>query len=80
MVSASTAGIPTKLFKLARWPDFPGVVGSESFESLMKDTHEYMAYVVIVLPVTHIGAALKHHLVNKDDVVMRMIPVLKLKD
>lgn len=77
MVSASELRITTKIFKLVRWPDFPGVPRSESFEDLMKDVHEYMAYAIILLLILHIGAALKHHFVNKDDVLARMAPHIK---
>ena len=79
LVSASTRQITTKIFKTVTVPDVPGVTRSEGFENLMKDVHEYMAYGVIVLLVLHVGAALKHHMVNKDDVLSRMLTFVKPK-
>ncbi|MGJ8563704.1 MAG: cytochrome b [Alphaproteobacteria bacterium] len=79
MVSASVTQISTKIFKIVPWPDFPGVTRSEAFGSFMKDVHEYMAYAAIVLLVLHVGAALKHHFKDKDDVLTRMLPFLKSK-
>ncbi len=79
MVSASTRQITTKIFKVIPWPNFPGVTRSEGFETLMKDVHEYMAYAAIALLILHVGAALKHHLINRDDVLSRMLPFVKPK-
>ena len=79
MVSANPTKITTKIFKIVKWPDFPGVTRSEGMSDLMSQVHGYMAIAIIVLLALHIGAALKHHLVNKDDVLTRMIPSLKRK-
>ncbi len=46
---------------------------SESFAEL----HETLAWGMIFLLGAHVGAALKHHFINKDDVLSRMIPCLK---
>ncbi len=79
LVSASPRQITTKLFKIITWPDFPGIMRSEALNERMSDVHEYMAYGIIVLLVLHIGAALKHHFVNRDDVLTRMLPIVKQK-
>ena len=79
MVSSATPRITTKIFKLIQVPHLP-VPQSKSLEGAMETTHEYMAYAIIALLLLHIGAALKHHLVEKDDVLTRMIPMLKRKD
>lgn len=79
LVSASTRQITTKIFKVITWPDFPGVTRSEGLETIMKDVHEYMAYAAIALILLHVGAALKHHFVNKDHVLIRMLPFVKSK-
>lgn len=79
MVSASSTRITTRLFQLVVWPDFPGVPRSESFENLMKLAHEYMGFAIILLILLHVWAALKHHFVNKDDVLSRMLPFMKPK-
>ena len=79
MVSASVTQISTKIFKLLPWPDVPGVPRSEGFGDVMKNVHEYMAYAAIILLILHVGAALKHHFVNKDDVLSRMLPIVRPK-
>ncbi len=77
MVSASTFGIKTRLFKLITWPHIPGVPQSESLEGQLKQAHEILAVLIVLLLALHIGAALKHHFKDKDDVLTRMIPRLK---
>lgn len=72
MVSASTFGIKTRLFKLVTWPHIPGVPQSEALEAQLKDAHEILAGLVFLLLILHIGAALKHHFKDKDDILSRM--------
>ena len=79
MVSASTFGIKTKLFKTVPWPHIPGIPQSADLEKMLKTTHEWLAILVFVLLALHIGAALKHHFKNKDDVLGRMVPWIKPK-
>ncbi|MES1156810.1 MAG: YceI family protein [Alphaproteobacteria bacterium] len=42
--------------------------------------HEKLVWVTIILAVLHVAAALKHHFVNKDEVLALMIPGLKPRD
>ena len=79
MVSASTFGLKTKLFKLIPWPHIPGVPQSESLETQLKQAHEVLAIFVFALLLLHIGAALKHHFKDRDDVLTRMVPRLKIR-
>ena len=79
MVSASTFGIKTKLFKTVTWPHIPGIPQSESLEAGLKTLHEYLGILIFILLAMHIGAALKHHFKNKDDVLTRMIPRIKAR-
>lgn len=80
MVSASTLGIDTVLFKFIPWPHVPGISPSEGLEDFMKQVHHFLAFSLIGLLVLHIGAALKHHFVERDDVLARMIPMVKRKE
>lgn len=43
------------------------------------NAHGKMAWGVLILLVLHVGAALKHHVIDKDDVLARMVPGLKLQ-
>lgn len=79
MVSVATPRITTKIFKTLEVPHLPGFPQTEAFGDLMKEVHEYMAYAIVALLILHIGAALKHHFVNRDDVLTRMFPMIKPK-
>jgi cytochrome b561 len=77
LVSASPLNLPTVLYGLVRWPDLPVpkvLPGIGSTEKLLGLVHAYGAYVLIGLVVLHALAALRHHVVLKDDVVRRMLP------
>jgi len=73
MVSASTTGIPTKLFFVIPVPHLP-VPQSEGLEEFFEESHEYMAKATIGLIVLHVGAALKHQFIARDDTLARMVP------
>lgn len=81
LVSASpfASSVQTYLFGVIPWPHLPFFEGFEDREAVtafLAEIHEYMAFGIAILLVLHIGAALKHHIVNRDDVLTRMIPWL----
>jgi cytochrome b561 len=43
----------------------------------LKTVHETLNLLMFLLVAMHIGAALKHHLVDRDDILARMLPALK---
>jgi cytochrome b561 len=50
-------------------------------EDLAGDIHEWLAYALMALVVIHVLAALKHHFIDKDATLIRMIkPLTKSKD
>ena len=56
------------------WFDVPATITSiPEQEDIAGLVHEYLAYAVIALAVLHAAAALKHHFVNKDDTLRRML-------
>ena len=77
MVSAAPIKITTKVFKVVKWPDMPLIERSEELEKVFSNAHELMSGLIFVLLLIHIGAALKHHYKDKDDVLTRMVPRLK---
>lgn len=80
MVSASKLGLPTIVFGLLEWPHISWVEAlqnKEQAEFLAKAAHKYMGYGLIGLLVLHVAAALKHHFVNRDDVLTRMVPGMR---
>lgn len=82
LVSASPRNIPTQWFGLFEWPHLPvlsSVENKKYVSHMLGEVHETMAAIMIVLLVAHVGAALKHHFINKDDVLTRMLPFFKAK-
>lgn len=77
MVSVSPFGLPTMIFGLFEWPHIPWLVDiadKKPVEAVFKSAHKYMGFGLMALLGLHIGAALKHHFVNRDDVLARMLP------
>jgi len=77
MVSASTLPVENQIFYLIPLPDMPGVSASKAAEMRLKTFHELGAKLILLLFVLHVGAALKHHFVERDDTLRRMLPRLK---
>ena len=46
----------------------------EGKEEFWEETHEVLGNVLLALAILHVLAALKHHFVDKDDVLQRMLP------
>ena len=75
MVSASRK-FPTVYFGLAEVPFIPMPMGinGKATAHQFNHYHEWLAYGALVLIVLHIAAALKHHWIDKDVVLKRMLP------
>jgi cytochrome b561 len=75
MVSLSPLELPTYWFKMFEVPHLP-VSGLRSavWEDAFKVIHAYLAFAIAGLAVLHVMAALRHHLILKNDVLKRMIP------
>ena len=41
------------------------------------DVHEWGFYLLVLLLIAHVGAALKHHVIDRDDTLVRMLPLLR---
>jgi len=76
MISASRLPIQTELFYTIPWPNLPGVPQEKEVEALLKTLHEIGAKLILALIILHIGAALKHQFVSKDNLLARMLPFL----
>ena len=77
MVSVGSMGHPTSVFGLFDWPSFPiladiprsaGRPYHEAFETI----HVLLAWGAIVLILLHVGAALYHQFIRKDQLISRM--------
>lgn len=74
--------VPTVWFGVIEIPSVPGVAGlGEADRKAVGEAayavHEKMAWVALGLLALHVGAALKHHFIDRDDVLARMIPGLR---
>ncbi len=79
MVSSSPLGLPTVVFGLFEWPHIPWLAEAQHkqlYEGWFKAGHEYMALATLGLLCIHIGAALKHHFIDRDAVLARMVPFI----
>jgi cytochrome b561 len=79
MVSASPLGLPTMVFGLIELPHIGWLAGlGGGVEAAFKAAHRGMAYALIGLLGLHMAAALKHHLIDRDDVLARMLPMRRM--
>ncbi len=69
---SSAAGFPIVWFGVLPLPDFVPV--DKALAHQLKELHELLAWGLALLVLAHIGAALKHHLIDKDGLLLRMMP------
>jgi cytochrome b561 len=77
MVSYSPLKLPTLLFWTIPWPHLPVLDPNADMKAVAgqaKLLHQYLAYSMIGLWLMHVGAALQHHFILKDTVILRMTP------
>lgn len=80
LVSTSSWGLPTIWFGLFEWPHLPilsTLADKKPANEIFGETHEILAYITIALIFLHVGAAMKHYLWNRDEVLSHMLPFLK---
>jgi cytochrome b561 len=70
---------PLRLFWLIPWPRISAVMNEpaaakEAMHSLFFAFHKYLAYIFYGLFVLHVGAVLKHQILDKEPELERMIP------
>jgi len=56
-------------------PLLPGLPRDKAVESIFKNLHHWIGKATIALILLHVGAALKHHFINKDNILARMLPL-----
>jgi cytochrome b561 len=70
---SSAKALSVTWFGLFTFPDL--VPPSQQTFELMHEIHEVCAMLILVLAALHVAAALKHHFVDHDDVLRRMLPM-----
>ena len=73
---SSAAGFPVSVFGWFVLPDL--VAPNNGLRLLLAQVHELLAYAIIALVSLHALAALKHHFIDKDNTLRRMLPLLLL--
>jgi cytochrome b561 len=72
---------PTVLYGVVPWPavPFPGFDSDHLHDAhkLLEKTHGLLAWVAYATIALHVAAALKHQVIDRDDVLSRMIPLLR---
>lgn len=66
------AGYPVVFLGLVKLPVLIGA--NPELKDVLKDVHEALNWTLLGLLAAHAGAALKHHLIDRDDVLRRMLP------
>jgi cytochrome b561 len=69
---SSAKGFQTVYFGLLPLPDL--LVKNEELGELLEGIHSLLNFGMAALVVAHAGAALKHHFLDRDDVLARMLP------
>ncbi|MGQ3891360.1 cytochrome b [Legionella sp. CNM-4043-24] len=67
----SAAGLPASFFGLFTLPNL--IAPNEALRPVFETAHEWIGYLLILTIILHASAALKHHFINKDDILRRMI-------
>ena len=72
VVSTSPLPIPTRFFNLFVIPNIAAPDGAVFARATL--AHALMAYAIAGLVALHVAGALKHHWIDRDDVLTRMLP------
>lgn len=72
----SAAGFPLKWFELFK---VPALTGSDAgLKALANGVHEYTAVLLAMLVGLHVAGALKHHWIDRDNVLRAMLPFARV--
>lgn len=69
---SSASGLSVSFFGLFILPDLIGP--NETAKIILSEIHEWLAFGLIGAICAHVGAALQHHFIYKDDILKRMLP------
>ncbi len=73
----SVSGKPLQWFKLFNLPAL--TAKNDQLRDFAHGVHEYLFWFLLLVLVAHVGAALKHHVFDNDDVLRRMLPFGRLR-
>jgi cytochrome b561 len=72
---SSAKGFQTVYFGILPLPDL--LEKNKELGETLAGVHQFLNYSLLGLVVAHAGAALKHHFIERDDVLRRMVPFIK---
>jgi len=73
--ASSAGGREIDWFGLFNWPLLPLPLDRDLSRNFI-EAHEAGVKVLYVLLILHVGAALKHHFIDRDNILHRMIPLI----
>ena len=71
MLITAAAGLPISFFGLFVIPNL--IAPDENLRVLFTTLHTWLAYGIIAAICAHVSAALKHHFIDKDDILRRIL-------
>lgn len=71
---SSAKGFQTVYLGVLPLPDLIGK--DKALGDVLKEVHGMLNYGMLVLVIAHVGAALKHHFIDRDGILARMLPFL----
>jgi len=71
----SATNFPLEYFGLFPIPNL--TPESDSLKNAAAEVHETLVWILVAVLALHVAGALKHHFVDRDDVLQRMLPRLK---
>lgn len=74
---SSAKGVQTVWFGVIPLPDL--LPKDKALGRLLTDVHETLNYTLLGLVVLHVAAALKHHFIDRDATLRRMLPILRTR-
>lgn len=69
---SSAKGVPVVYLGLVQLPDLVGK--DKALGDLLQEVHEVLNFGLLALAGMHVAAALKHHFIDKDTTLLRMLP------
>ncbi|RDS82975.1 cytochrome b [Dyella monticola] len=73
----SLHGYPLQWFKLFNLPAL--AAKNEDLARIAHGVHEWLFYLLLLVLIGHVGAALKHHFFDQDNVLRRMLPFARVR-
>jgi cytochrome b561 len=71
---SSASGVPVVYLGLVQLPDWVG--RNRPLADLLRQIHVILNCALFVIVCAHVAAALRHHFVQRDDVLRRMVPCI----